>query len=157
TVLHVRAPGEDDVTDRRQFEARGLKFFSLEVPIPLTREVVEEFNHMIGDPGNQPLFVYDRDGILAGGMWYLHIRIAAGARGGGEDEGGAIGLEGRPERRGQAHVAGHPAIPGRQQTVRARVERGRLQGYLIPSSTRNPTARIRASALLCRTTPGCSR
>ena len=23
TVLHLRAPGEDDVTDRRQFEARG--------------------------------------------------------------------------------------------------------------------------------------
>jgi protein tyrosine phosphatase (PTP) superfamily phosphohydrolase (DUF442 family) len=79
TVLHLRAPGEDDVTDRRQFEARGLKYFSLEVSVPLTREVVEEFNHMIGDPGNQPLFVYDRDGILAGGLWYLHFRIADGA------------------------------------------------------------------------------
>ena len=79
TVLHLRAPGEDDVTDRRQFEARGLKYFSLEVPIPLTREVVEEFNHMIGEVGNQPLFVYDRDGILAGGLWYLHFRIADGA------------------------------------------------------------------------------
>jgi hypothetical protein len=79
TVLHLRAPGEDDVTDRRQFEARGLKFYSLEVPLPLTREVVEEFNHMIGDPGNQPLFVYDRDGILAGGLWYLQFRIADGA------------------------------------------------------------------------------
>jgi hypothetical protein len=75
----VKAPGEDDVTDSRQFKAHGLNYFSLEVGLPLTREVVEEFNHMIGDPGNQPLFVYDSDGILAGGLWYLHFRIADGA------------------------------------------------------------------------------
>jgi hypothetical protein len=79
TVLHVKAPGEDDATDSRQFKAHGLNFFSLEVGLPLTREAVEEFNHMIGDPGNQPLFVYDSDGLLAGALWYLHFRIADGA------------------------------------------------------------------------------
>jgi protein tyrosine phosphatase (PTP) superfamily phosphohydrolase (DUF442 family) len=80
TVLHIRSPGEDDSAARRQFEGQGLRYLSLEVsPQTLSRTVVEEFNRLVTDKNNLPLFVYDRDGSLAGGLWYLHFRLADGA------------------------------------------------------------------------------
>jgi protein tyrosine phosphatase (PTP) superfamily phosphohydrolase (DUF442 family) len=80
TALHVHLPGQDDSSDRKQFEARGIRYVSLAVsPETLARDVVDQFNQLVTDAGNQPLFVYDKDGTLAGGMWYLHFRIAEGA------------------------------------------------------------------------------
>lgn len=80
TALYIRRPGEDDSADRRQFEdRRGIKYVSLVVsPETLTNEVVDQFNHIVNDPGSQPLFVYDKDGVLAGALWYLHFRLSAG-------------------------------------------------------------------------------
>lgn len=76
TVLHVRQPGEDHSADRREVEKRGLKYLSLEVsPTTLSKAKVEEFSRIIGDQANYPLFVYDKDGTLAGGLWYLHFRL----------------------------------------------------------------------------------
>jgi protein tyrosine phosphatase (PTP) superfamily phosphohydrolase (DUF442 family) len=75
TILHLRQPGEDDAADRRLVQLRGLKYVSLEVsPAALSRAVVDEFNRLVGDTTNYPLFVYDRDGSLAGGLWYLYAR-----------------------------------------------------------------------------------
>jgi protein tyrosine phosphatase (PTP) superfamily phosphohydrolase (DUF442 family) len=80
TVLHVRLPGEDDAAARRQFEKHGLRYLSLEVsPARLTKEVVDRFNRLVADESNLPLFVYDKDSSLAGGLWYLHFRLAEGA------------------------------------------------------------------------------
>jgi protein tyrosine phosphatase (PTP) superfamily phosphohydrolase (DUF442 family) len=80
TVLHVRRPGQDDASDRSQFEKRGLRYLSLEVsPDTLSREIVERFNQIVNDAGGLPLFVYDKDGTLAGGLWYLHFRLGEGA------------------------------------------------------------------------------
>jgi protein tyrosine phosphatase (PTP) superfamily phosphohydrolase (DUF442 family) len=77
TVLHLRAPGEDDTADRKQIEKLGLKYVSLEVsPQTLSKEVVNEFNRLLADTTSYPLFVYDQDGTLAGGLWYLHFRTA---------------------------------------------------------------------------------
>ena len=79
TVLHLRLPGADDTAARRQFEAKGFRYLSLEVsPQTLNRETVDQFNRIVGDPANLPLFVYDRDSSLAGGLWYLHGRIVGG-------------------------------------------------------------------------------
>jgi protein tyrosine phosphatase (PTP) superfamily phosphohydrolase (DUF442 family) len=76
-VLYVRAGGEDDAAARRQFEKHGLRYLSLEVsPRTLTREVVDRFIRAVADEANLPLFVYDRDGSLAGGLWYLYFRLA---------------------------------------------------------------------------------
>jgi protein tyrosine phosphatase (PTP) superfamily phosphohydrolase (DUF442 family) len=76
TVLHLRLPGTEDAADRKQIEKRGLKYLSLEVsPQTLSRPIVEEFKRTVADPANRPLFVYDRDGVLAGGLWYLYFRI----------------------------------------------------------------------------------
>lgn len=76
TVLHIKQPGEDDSADRRLIEKNGLVYLSLEVsPLILNRAVVDQFNRIVSDPANLPLFVYDKDGIVAGGLWYLHFRI----------------------------------------------------------------------------------
>jgi protein tyrosine phosphatase (PTP) superfamily phosphohydrolase (DUF442 family) len=73
-VLHVRLPGAEDAAERRQFERLGIRYLSVEVsPQTLSRDVVERFSRPVGDPANQPLFVYDRDGTLAGGLWYLYF------------------------------------------------------------------------------------
>lgn len=77
TVLHVRAPDEEDDAARRAFENGGLKYLSIQVsPRTLSKEIVDEFTRTVNDAGNRPLFVYDKDGSLAGGLWYLHFRLA---------------------------------------------------------------------------------
>jgi hypothetical protein len=76
TVLHLRAPGEDNAAARRQFEKKGQRYLSLEgSPARMSRELYEEFNRLVTDTANHPLFVYDKDGSVAGGLWYLHFRV----------------------------------------------------------------------------------
>jgi protein tyrosine phosphatase (PTP) superfamily phosphohydrolase (DUF442 family) len=75
-VLHLRPPGQDDAGDRNLFDLRGLKYLTLEVsPQTLTAKVVDDFNRIVADKANQPLFVYDKDGVLSGSLWYLHFRV----------------------------------------------------------------------------------
>jgi hypothetical protein len=77
TVLHVVSPAQDDSADRQQVEKHGMKYVRLEVsPETLSPAVVEQFNKVVGDQALRPLFVYDKDGMLAGGLWYLHFRTA---------------------------------------------------------------------------------
>lgn len=76
SVLHVRAPGENDDEARKQYEQAGLRYQSLEVsPQTLTKETADNFNRLVGDKDHLPLFVYDKDGSLAGALWYLHFRL----------------------------------------------------------------------------------
>jgi len=76
TVLHLRAPGEDDKAAQAEFEKNGLRYLSLEVsPQTLSKDMVDQFNRLVADTANLPLFVYDKDSSLAGGLWYLHFRI----------------------------------------------------------------------------------
>jgi hypothetical protein len=75
TVLYLRPPGDDDSAHRALFEKRGLRFISLEAsPARMEKELYDEFNRLVTDPKLQPLYVYDRDGSVAGGLWYLHFR-----------------------------------------------------------------------------------
>ncbi len=78
-VLFVRGPEEESAGDRRLFEQRGLTYLTLEAsPKTLTPELVDQFNKIVADAANRPLFVYyDRDGTLAGGLWYLYFRTVA--------------------------------------------------------------------------------
>jgi protein tyrosine phosphatase (PTP) superfamily phosphohydrolase (DUF442 family) len=74
-VLYMHEPGEDYSADKREAEQRGLKYFTIDVSAKtLGRPVVEQFNRLVGEAGNRPLFVYDRNGQLAGALWYLHFR-----------------------------------------------------------------------------------
>jgi protein tyrosine phosphatase (PTP) superfamily phosphohydrolase (DUF442 family) len=79
-VLHLRPPGEDDAADRNLFELKGLKYLSLEVSPELiaqqasAKKAIDDFKRIVDDTSNQPVFVYDKDGSLAGGLWYLYFR-----------------------------------------------------------------------------------
>lgn len=76
TVVHVRLPGENDAADRKAADERGLTYVSLEVsPNLVTKDAVDEFVRLVRDAKQQPVFVYDRDGALAGGLWYLWFRL----------------------------------------------------------------------------------
>lgn len=77
TVLHVHLPGEDDQSDRQQIEKRGMKYVALEVsPQTLERKTLEEFVAIVNNSSLHPLFAYDRDSSLAGGLWYGYFRLA---------------------------------------------------------------------------------
>jgi protein tyrosine phosphatase (PTP) superfamily phosphohydrolase (DUF442 family) len=74
TVVFVRRTGEDDTAERKIFEGRGLKYLSLESSPDTLSSAVEKFNQIVADKSGHPLFVYDKDGTLAGALWYLHFR-----------------------------------------------------------------------------------
>jgi hypothetical protein len=75
-VLHLRQPGEDNAAAKRLFESRGIRYLSLVAsPARLDAKLLEQFNAAVTDKRNQPLFVFDRDGSMAGALWYLHHRV----------------------------------------------------------------------------------
>jgi protein tyrosine phosphatase (PTP) superfamily phosphohydrolase (DUF442 family) len=75
TVLQIKLPGTEDSFDRKQVEKRDMTYLTLEVsPQALDENVIGEFNRIVSDRQNYPLFVYDRDGSLAGSLWYLYFR-----------------------------------------------------------------------------------
>lgn len=75
SAILIRRPDETDDADRRQFEQRALAFQSLEVsPSTLSWATVDQFSKLVDNSTMQPIFVYDADGALAGGMWYLYFR-----------------------------------------------------------------------------------
>ena len=76
TVVCLHLPGEKTETDREQNEKRGLSFVPMEInPRLLNRDVMEAFLRLIREPAAGKTFVYDKDGTLAGGMWYLSFRV----------------------------------------------------------------------------------
>ncbi len=79
TVVYLRRADEDDASDSREVSKRGMKYIGLKVTLPLTPEVVNQVNQIVADPENSPLFVYDVDGSLAGGLWYIYFRTIEGA------------------------------------------------------------------------------
>jgi hypothetical protein len=76
TVLYLHSPFEDDSAHRELFEKKGLRFLSLEAsPARMEKKLYDDFNRLVTEAKNQPLYVYDKDGSVAGGLWYLHYRV----------------------------------------------------------------------------------
>jgi hypothetical protein len=73
-VLYLRQVGDDESTDRAAMERRDLKYLSLEVTPQNLREALDQFNLIVGDSNNHPLFVYSRSSMITGSMWYLRFR-----------------------------------------------------------------------------------
>lgn len=77
TVLFLRNGKEDDSSDRKQVEKRGMKYLSLTVtPESINPELVTEFSRIVNNTDGRPLFVYDVIGTQAGAMWYLYFRTS---------------------------------------------------------------------------------
>jgi hypothetical protein len=74
TVLYLRRTSDDETTDRREIESRGLKYLSMEVQPQSLRENLDQFNQIVNDTSNHPLFVYSKDPMVTGSLWYLHFR-----------------------------------------------------------------------------------
>lgn len=80
TVLHLRQPGENNSAARRMYEMKGFRYVSLEAsPARIDRVLVDTFIRLVEDTKDQPLFIYDKDGSLTGGLWYLYYRLHAKA------------------------------------------------------------------------------
>jgi hypothetical protein len=73
-VIYLRRATDDESSDRREIESRSLKYMSVEVSPENLRMALDQFNLMVNDSANYPLFVYSRDAMIAGTMWYLHFR-----------------------------------------------------------------------------------
>jgi protein tyrosine phosphatase (PTP) superfamily phosphohydrolase (DUF442 family) len=74
TVLFIRPPGADDSLDRDRIVQRGLKYKTLELSADiLSAARVEEFEQILAESANKPLYIYDDDGTVAGGLFYLHF------------------------------------------------------------------------------------
>jgi protein tyrosine phosphatase (PTP) superfamily phosphohydrolase (DUF442 family) len=79
TVIHLREPDTNDQAARRQFEKRGLRYVSIEVtPQTVDRITLERLQRILADEKNRPVYIYDRDGYLVGGLWYLRLRLIDG-------------------------------------------------------------------------------
>lgn len=75
SVLRLRKPTDTDEADQPLVEQQGLRFVSLSVaPETLDQNLIDQFNDVVGNASNRPILVYDKDGSLAGVMWYLHFR-----------------------------------------------------------------------------------
>jgi hypothetical protein len=75
TALHLLAPGEDDSADRKQIEKYGMRYLSLEVAPQDLAKAADQFNRIVATSANYPLFVYDKDGMRAGALWYLNFVV----------------------------------------------------------------------------------
>lgn len=93
TVLHLRAPGEDDSADRKQVEKRGMTYLSMKIsPEGLTRAKLDDFRTLVTERARQPIFVYDRDGALAGPLWYSYFRSIGQTEAQARERAHALGL-----------------------------------------------------------------
>ena len=75
-VLHVHSPGEDTTAARKVYERKGLRYLTLEAsPTRLSKDVYEKFVGYVKDTANHPLYVFDKDASVVGGLWYLYYRV----------------------------------------------------------------------------------
>ncbi len=75
TVVQIHLPGDNDAAVQKQTEDRRMRYIAFEVsPRTLTKAKTDEFIKLVRDGSKQGIFVYDRDGSLAGAMWYLNLR-----------------------------------------------------------------------------------
>ncbi len=77
TALYLRRTTDNETSDRRQIENRGMKYLSIEVQPQNLRENLDQFNQYVNNSGNYPLFVYakdSKDSMIIGSLWYLRFR-----------------------------------------------------------------------------------
>ncbi|MCS7269983.1 MAG: hypothetical protein NZ703_02765, partial [Gemmataceae bacterium] len=75
TVVYLHGPQADLPALRQILAPRRLELISLEVTPESLPQTIEQFNAIVADAARQPMYVFDDDGLRAGILWYLHLRI----------------------------------------------------------------------------------
>lgn len=80
TVLYLHSPDQPEEGQLRSLaEKHGLTYRSMAVdPYRLDRAKVNEFSQWLSDASQQPIFIFDKKGQVAGSLWYLHFRLHEG-------------------------------------------------------------------------------
>jgi len=77
SVVFLRSAKDDDSSDKRQVEKRGLKYQSIVIaPESINQNTAADFNRLVNDLPTRSVFIYDVDGKRAGVMWYLYFRTS---------------------------------------------------------------------------------
>lgn len=74
TVVYLHAAGADVPAVRDVAEKRGLSLTAIETTPEKLSESIEAFNKVLADSSAAPVYVCDDDGLLAGVLWYVHLR-----------------------------------------------------------------------------------
>jgi hypothetical protein len=75
-VLNLREAGADDTAARRITLNQKRLYHSLVASAAtLDADLYDDFVKVVSDTKNYPLYVYDKDGTVAGGLWYLYYRL----------------------------------------------------------------------------------
>lgn len=74
TVVYLHPAGADVSAAKEVAEARGLKVIPLEVTPEKLGENATQFETLVRDKANRPLYVFDDNGLRSGCLWYLHFR-----------------------------------------------------------------------------------
>lgn len=73
TVLNLLPKTEADPAEASMVQELGLAYLSLPVTAEsLDADALAEFNQIMNDPENRPLFIHDSTGSRTGALWYLH-------------------------------------------------------------------------------------
>ncbi len=79
SVMYLRQSNDDDSSDQRQAEKRGLQYSSHIIAADtINLAIIKEISSTIGDSKQRPMLIYDRDRSLVGVVWYLHLRTVDG-------------------------------------------------------------------------------
>ncbi len=74
TVVYLHPVGRDVSATKDLAEKKGLAFVSIPVDPSGLKSASGTFAEAVGDAGQQPMYVFDDDGVRTGTLWYLYFR-----------------------------------------------------------------------------------
>jgi protein tyrosine phosphatase (PTP) superfamily phosphohydrolase (DUF442 family) len=73
TVLNLLPDSEADPAEASMVRQLELEYISLPItPQTIDAAAIDEFNQIVDDTKNRPIFIHDSTGSRTGAMWYLH-------------------------------------------------------------------------------------
>jgi protein tyrosine phosphatase (PTP) superfamily phosphohydrolase (DUF442 family) len=74
TVVYLHPVGRDVTATKELAEKKGLAFVSIPVEPSGLKSASGTFAETVGDASQQPMYVFDDDGVRTGSLWYLYFR-----------------------------------------------------------------------------------
>jgi hypothetical protein len=75
-AVYLHVPADDVSAARDLAEKKGLVFVGIPTSPETLKAAFEKFRDVVADVPGRPAFVFDDDGVRAGGLWYLYFRTA---------------------------------------------------------------------------------